>query len=146
MAANTVSIVDILTIPLASGAAITVDTDVGVINGTFTCAAVSSVTGTKAIGKAMSTVNQATGDTVVQVRLYQPITVRYYTNAASPNNVVLSTDFLWRVNFANATTVTKAANNGSGITYSKAGLVIDVSATLGVGVANFGVFGIDALS
>jgi hypothetical protein len=86
------------------------------------------------LGTAIEDFDQTAGDTVVQIELFDKADLEYYANATDSGAVVLATDFQKKVYFSGPNTVTKSANNGSGLNYPIAGIVYDVHATDGVGI------------
>jgi len=130
--------VDRINVPLATGAVIAQNDQIGAVPGSFTCNRMGLVTGMKSIGFAMASVNQTTGDTSVQIELPAPVMLEYYANATAGGAIVLATEFMTLAYFLDEGTVTKSVSNGLSagalITYGAAGMVLDVSSTDGVGV------------
>lgn len=121
------------TIPLATSAVIDQGEEVAVLIGTRTGARASGATDEKALGTAIESVNQTTGDLSVQVELHQRVDLEYFTNDTG-TPIVLATGFLGKCWFKDGQTVSGADTNGSGLNRAFAGIVYDVDARLGVGV------------
>lgn len=123
----------IVTVPLASGAEVFQGDEIGVIAGTNTCDQISAVTAMLPLGNAVEDATYAV-DGSVQVDLANPVKVQFFANDTG-DGAITATDFLSKCYFKDQGTVTKSANNGSGLDYAVAGIVYLVRTDDGVGVA-----------
>jgi len=123
-----------LNIPLAAGYAAYRGGRVGNIPLTYTCAPMGSVANQTALGSVIGRDITVAGD-LVSIELDETIEVEYMANDTNAGAIAIATDFMKIAQYKDDHTFTISANNGAGLTYQKAGFIVDVDPVSGdVGV------------
>ena len=132
---------DNVTIPLASGGTATRGNVVGVLYGTHTATEIT----TTAIAVPMIPLGmpledrvQANGDVDVNIELFNGVNLEYFDNDTASGAITIASNFLQKVYFKDAHTVTTLKNSSSNY-YPIAGIVWDVDSVKGVGIQRIGV-------
>jgi len=128
---------DNITIPLATGGTATRGNAVGAVYGTHTATEITSTAIAVPmipLGMPLEDRIQANGDVDVNVELFQGVDLEYFDN----DNVTLASNFLQKVYFKDAHTVS-TTNHSSSNYYAVAGIVWDVDSVKGVGIQRIGI-------